>query len=387
MKRVRLGVICLFCWWLTGCATHSQLQDIKQQPLLHDELFPRFSAVDVVSEKQIFELSDDVKAFVDTQISPRRSFEGNVRNLIHGIFDRSTMGLLYKGDANTTATETYRNRSANCLSLSIMTYAMAEHAGFDASFYEVDIPEYWTRRDGYSFINGHINLRIVEPEESNVVRIKDDYMNVDFDPQMFRQHFPTKRVTKDLVVAMFYNNYGADAIAANDYDKAYAYFRAATLLAPELDQTWVNLGILYRFRGGYQQAEKSYRYALSLNEENLTGWENLAVLYMHMGKQKKAAEIVAKVNKRRRDNPFYHFILGEEALEAELYTEALEHYERARRLNRTQHEILFGLGKAYFELGDISSAKRYLELAAQHAPNKQDQQRYSSKLSMLRSSR
>lgn len=387
MGRIRLGVITLYCWWLTGCATHLQVQEAEQQPLLQDALFPRASAVEVASEQQIFALEDDVKAFVDQQISSRATFEDNIRNLVYSIFDRSSMGLLYKGDANSTATETYRNRSANCLSLSIMTYAMALHAGFDARFFEIDIPEYWTRRDGYSFINGHINLRIMEPEKPNTIRLNGDYMNVDFDPQTIRQHFPRQQVTKDQVVAMFYNNQGADAIAAHDYDTAYAYFKAAALLVPKLDQTWINLGILYRFKGAYALAENSYRYALSLNEDNLTGWENLAVLYRHNGQEESAAAIEASVHKKRRNNPFYHFILGEQALDAEQYADALTHYERAWRLNRTQHEILFGLGKAYFELGDISRAKHYLKLAARHASNRQDEQRYSSKLSMLRSSR
>ena len=48
--------------------------------------------------------------------------------------------MLYRNSANTTANTTFNNRAANCLSLSIMTYALAEHVGLNATFYEVEIP-------------------------------------------------------------------------------------------------------------------------------------------------------------------------------------------------------------------------------------------------------
>ena len=52
--------------------------------------------------------------------------------------------------------------------------------------------------------------------------------------------------SENKVIAMFYNNKGADAIVANSYTRAYSYFRAAATIAPELAQSWVNLGVLYR---------------------------------------------------------------------------------------------------------------------------------------------
>ena len=61
--------------------------------------------------------------------------------LIYGVFDRSKMNLLYRGDANTLASETFNNRAANCLSLSIMMYALATEAGFDVKFQEIMVPD------------------------------------------------------------------------------------------------------------------------------------------------------------------------------------------------------------------------------------------------------
>jgi hypothetical protein len=92
------------------------------------------------------------------------------------------------------------------------------------------------------------------------------------------------------------------------------------------------------------------------------------------------------VEAKRKHNPYYHYILGEQALEAGDIALAIVHYERGLRLDNARHEILFGMAKAYHELGDVSEAQRYLERAVRYSPNEQEKQRYSSKLATLASS-
>ncbi len=59
-----------------------------------------------------------------------------------------------------TAAQAYHSKSANCMSLTIMAYAMATHAGMNVAFQEVDIPEYWVRNGKYSLLTGHVNLLV-----------------------------------------------------------------------------------------------------------------------------------------------------------------------------------------------------------------------------------
>jgi len=385
MKYSLLMLMLIVNVYLQGCKSTPPPTVSSPFPALHDNLFPSYQAFPVESEAQVFALGEEAKLFVSRAIAGPSLEQKNIKGLVKSIFDHSEMGLLYRNNANTVAETTFLNRSANCLSLSIMTYAMAEHAGFDAEFYEVDIPEYWTRRDGFSVLNGHINLRIALPEESSVVYIGSTSADVDFDPQMIRANFPRIAVNKRNVLAMFYNNKGADALIANSYTRAYSYFRAAAVLSPELQQTWVNLGILYRMVDAYDQAEQSYRHALNIDDGNLTAWENLSILYKHKKEIEQAQEIMSMVEQRRRNNPFYHFILGEQALEDGNLEDALVYYQRALRLDNTRHEVLFGLAKLYYEQGDITNAQRYLKRAVQFAPNTQDEHRYMSKLSTIAS--
>lgn len=370
--------------FLMGCASTPPVVK-SPYPALHDSLFPSYQSFPVETEEEVFSLGEEAKQFVSRAIAGPSFEQKSVKGLVTSIFDHSEMGLLYRNNANSVANETFYNRSANCLSLSIMTYAMAKYAGFDATFYEVDIPEYWTRRDGFSVLNGHINLTIEMPDKISVAYIGPSSADVDFDPQMIRSHFPRVPVSKRTILAMFYNNKGADALIDNAYTRAYSYFRAAAVLSPELQQTWVNLGILYRMVDAYEEAEQSYRYALNLDDGNLTAWENLSILYKHKGETDKAKDIMEMVALRRKNNPFYHFILGEQAFEEGRFDDALTYYQRALKLDDRRHEVLFGLAKLYYEQGDITNAQRYMKRAVQLAPNGQDAERYASKLSIIAS--
>jgi Flp pilus assembly protein TadD len=355
--------------------------DIKT--LLKDELFPSYTLFRVESEEDVFYLGEEAKRFAERSAYDNALNAKNVSGFVNAILDYSDNGMVYRNNANTVANTTFNNRAANCLSLSIMTFALAQHLGLNTTFYEVDIPEYWTRRDGFSLLNGHINLRVSAPETSMAITIGTTYADVDFDPQVIRSHFPRIPVSQKSVLAMFYNNKGADAFVANSYTRAYSYFRAAAKVAPTLQQTWTNLGVLYRMQGDFEQAQRTYEHALSLDPENLTVWENLAILYRYQNRREEAAELFSKIETKRKTNPFYHFILGEQSFEDGKFEKALSHYQRAVRLDRKNHEVLFGMAKTYFELGDTNNAVRYLKSAETYAPDDYSAERYSSKLAVL----
>ena len=384
--NARLVLLSLFLCLLSACQSTKKNSVDAAPTLLNDSLFPSHHLFPVESIDDIFYLGEDARIFAEKAVYEKSITQKNVKGLVKAIFDHSDYGMLYRNSANTTADSTFNNRAANCLSLSIMTYALAEHVGLTATFYEVDIPEYWTRREGYSLLNGHINMRVSMPSDNQVASVGGSWADVDFDPQMLRNYFPRRPVSKNKIVSMYYNNKGADALVANSYTRAYSYFRAAAILSPELQQSWVNLGVLYRMVDAYDQAEITYKHALSINDENLTAWENLSILYTHQDRKEESMHITQMVEAKRKNNPFYHYILGEQAFESGDVMAAIVHYRKGLKLDNARHEILFGMAKAYHELGDISEAQRFLERAVRNSPNEQEKQRYSSKLATLASS-
>ncbi|MEP4888406.1 MAG: tetratricopeptide repeat protein [Aliiglaciecola sp.] len=375
-------MICSTIFCLAGCQSTTNQVTIDSRHLLNDDTFPDYQSIEIESEEEIFSLNQEAKDFITEQVASVKDPVDRMETLVRLIFDRSEFNLLYMGSANTVASETFQRRAANCLSMSIMTYALAKEAGFSVRFQDVQIPEYWTRRAGYSLLNGHINLMIM-PREPGVIHLINTGLQVDFDPQSPQKHFPKRIVTKRSVTSMFYNNKGADALLSASYSKAYAYFKKAAVLSPDFVSTWINLGILYRLVGDYESAENTYKYALQLDDDNLTGWENLAFLYETVGRGDEAAAITSRIENARSDNPFHHFIQGEQSFENKEFEDALQHYRNALKLDRSKHEIYFGLAKVYYELGDVRRSQLYFKKAKDRARSYQDQERYQGKLDLL----
>lgn len=378
--KLTLLLFAILC--LTACQTAIRPAQQSGQ-MFYEQAFPKASKIAVETEQQVFALSNDAKDYVRSTVGRFNDPLEQMDSLARSIFDRLDFNLLYRGDANTIASETFRNRAANCLSLSIMTYALAREAGFDVRFQDIDIPEYWTRRDGISLLNGHVNLEIVPRASSSAVYFTTRGYQVDFDPQAIKKHFPKKYITKHQVLAMFYNNKGADALLNHDFDRAYAFFTAALKLEPEFVSGWVNLGFLYRIKGLYKGAETVYNHALNLAPDNLTAWENLAYLYTYTDRLDEAKSILDRVERKRVDNPFYHLDLGEREFDNGNWQVALEHFRRALFLSGKRAEVYFALAKTYYQLGEVQRTEHYLKLAKRSASNLQDKDKYQGKLDLL----
>jgi Flp pilus assembly protein TadD len=361
----------------------TQVQVIPTESLYYDQGFSGFTDLDIETQEQVFYLDETAINFVLDIMEPSDNQVDQIEALIHAIFNRSELNLLYQAEANTVASDTFHSRAANCLSMSIMTYALAEIAGFDVRFQEIIIPEYWTRRAGFSLINGHINLKVSAQSDPNVYVFSPRSFQVDFDPQASRRSLPKKVVSKQAVLAMYYNNKSVDALLKKQYVLAYAYLRHALKTNPNFHSGWVNLGILYRLNGYLPQAEKAYQQALAIDSDSLTTWENLAYLYNLTDKETEAKIILSRVKQKRNDNPYYHVNLGEEFMEQHNWDEALAHFRKALTLDRSKHEVYFGLARAYYQIGNVGQSKHFLRLAKRKARNNQDEQRYQNKLDLL----
>jgi tetratricopeptide (TPR) repeat protein len=379
MKNLSIFLVAII---FVGCQSVSEVQ-VSHQELLYDQGFDGFKNVYVESESEIFELDDEAKTFAKSAIKGKFKPKEQIYALVQHIFSRSDLNLLYRAEANTVANQTFQSRAANCLSMSIMTYALAKELGFGVRFQDIEIPEYWTIREGQSLLNRHINLQILpRPSRENIQFINKGF-EVDFDAQATRQHFPKTLLKLNQVVAMFHNNNGADALVKKDYVKAYAYFSAALSHSPNLSSVWANLGYLYRLSGHYDLAERTYLVAIEKDKTNLTAWRNLSSLYGYMGQDEKAKDIVDRVVRKRSDNPFFHVNKGDKAFEKQQWKVALEHYQRALRLNKSYHEVFFGLGKTYYELGNIQRSHYYLKLARKKSRTEEEHAIYQGKINML----
>jgi len=372
----------LLCLLLTACQTTAP-KEFNPYPLLHDELFPLYSKIQIEDKDDVFHIGQSATSFVDKLLLRAQDSDHRIETLANAINKHTEFNLLYKNDANTIASETFDNKAANCLSLTIMTFAMADYANIGVKFQQVDIPELWVRRDGYSLLNLHVNLRLYQKNELDVILYHSKSYQLDFDRRAQSLRLPVKTISKNRVLAMFYNNKGADALIKDDYNTAYAYFRSALVTDHFLVEAWTNLGLLYRHSGQIEYAENVYLQALQINGGDLTTLENLAYVYHITSRKAESKKIKALVLRQRAENPFYHYMLGNVEYDNKNWLKAIEHYKKSIRLNKLHDEFYFSIAKSYYQLGDFKNSKKYVKLAKRHTYDDSQQAYYQSKLDNL----
>ena len=85
----------------------------------------------------------------------------SAKRLMQFLLDNGDESLSYQSGATLTAAQAYNDLNANCLSLSILAYSLAEHLGLYGQFQKAH-PEYWALNNGFNLLTGHINLRVKE---------------------------------------------------------------------------------------------------------------------------------------------------------------------------------------------------------------------------------
>lgn len=385
--KIKITCLVVVFSFLLGCQTTEQKVELTKdyQALLLDSEFPKYKNITIESEEEIFALNDEMREMIAEEVIPVRDLRERAIKLVTQIFETKDIGLSYVSGANLTARQAYQQNIANCLSLTIMAYALANEAKLNVRFQEVNIPEYWVRQGNFNMLTGHINL-LISPDENpirTVVYGKENLV-LDFDPFVVKKSFPASLIDKSTVLAMYYNNKGAQALVTSDFSKAYAYLRASLDVDPTFSSAWGNLGLLYRFNEFHQQAENVYRQAINLNNKNLTAMTNLSVLLKQSGQHEEASEIDRTLDRKREKNPYYHAVLADEAFFNGEPEKAIQHFKKAIKLDGKVHEFYFGLAKVYYQLERLEAAQRAMKkaIALNRLPDIEN--RYNSKLNFLK---
>lgn len=379
-----LLAVCLLS--LSACSTTNNANLSVPIPII--TLPMQLQQQPIESEQQIFQLDQSLKQQLSAYVQKNKSADKIAYSLLSFLLTNGDNSLSYQSTSTQTASQSYQNLNANCLSLSILAYSLAEHLGLKARFQKVHVPEYWALNQGFNLLTGHINLAIdnkTKLKDSSLVYQRNKRLIIDFDPNSRQARFATSSLSKKRVTAMFYNNKGGEALVNKQFDLAYSYFKAAINTDASFSASWGNLGVLFKQLDDLKQAEEMYRYAIALNADNNTAQGNLALLYKLTDRVAEGDKLLAELDRKRQTNPYYHISLGNSDYVSGDYTNAISHYKKANAMSPTLHESHFGLARSYFELNNITKAEFHLRKARKKADFVHEIQRYDNKLIALKS--
>ncbi|NYE61947.1 tetratricopeptide (TPR) repeat protein [Duganella sp. 1224] len=371
---------------LGGCASQPAHQAPAQQ-LFHDQLFqPASRPIDTAS---VFALTPAMRDYVRHEIGTPGPGRDVRRVLFDALYRRDKLQLEYDAAMTRTAAETFAARSGNCLSLAIMTAALARELKMPVIFQQVQVDEVWSRAGNLYFASNHVNLSLGRPlagQNPYMATTMDvaNSLTVDFIPIPPKARENARPLTEQTVLAMYLNNRAAELLAAGQVDDAYWAARRSAEVDPLFINAYNTLGVIYQHHGNPAEAEQVLRYAHSQLPDNTIYLSNLAQTLDNNHQPEEAAALRARLARLEPYPPFYFFTQGQEAMQLGDYARARTLFERELDRVPDYHELHFWLAMANYQLGNLRAADRHLALAMENSTTRSDHALYSAKLDRLR---
>lgn len=372
--------ICMAGIALAGCATAPPPPPMAE--IWADE---RFGAPTVrVDREQVFEVSDAMRAFVRSEVLAAQHLHGSREGLYRALRDGHRPLLVYDAERTRNAAQAFEARAGNCLSLVVMTAAMAQELGLRVYFQSVPVDDVWSRSSRLVTLSGHVNVTLTAPlHENGWVGRGHDAITIDFIEISQRDRLRAIPVSEDGIVAMFMNNLAVEALERGELDNAYALIHAALRADPRYLNALNSLAVIYRRHGDADLAERTLRKLLSLQPHNTQALSNLSLLLSRLGRKDEAMRVEEDLRRLQPDQPFADFERGLQAAREGDWQAARVAFERELKKNPEFHELQYWLAKVHYELGDRRLAAKYMEGARDQALTADQRKRYTHKLEVL----
>lgn len=351
LRAISRGMICgLLLSQLWSCSsTPLEPTAIEVDALFDDSLFK--PVTNIPSVEDIFSLPSsvavDVKRTYDRYaISTKNPLAVHewLASYINANQSNGHSDFRYQDNLTQTASETFEQRAGNCMSLVVMTSALADIFNIGTEFQDIAIEPVWDKQGDFYLINGHVNLRLLPAQSVHTVYVSTHAILVDFMPERALRGLAKVQINRQTLTAMFYNNMAAESLVEGDLDHAYALVKAG-LKSGHFSPALNTLAVIYRHKGDEKRAEQVYRYALKFDPDDMTTLFNLAVILDNQGRLEEWAQIHKKLELARIRNPYYYYDMGEQAYDEHQYREALAWYQRAVDKADYRHEFFFGLSR------------------------------------------
>ncbi len=374
---------------LGGCAS---LMPTAQQPaapaLFEDQLFA--APASPVSVEHIFALSPAMQAYLQREISHNLLHKDLRRVLFEALYRKDKLQLEYDAAVTRDAAQTFEARSGNCLSLAIMTAALARELNLNVQFHLVKVEDSWSRTGDLYFASNHVNLTLLQPRNDLRNGAGMDLstpLTVDFVPITAQAREHATPLDENTIIAMYLNNRAAELLARGQRDDAYWHARKAIQQAPGFLHAYNTLAVIYQHHGQLGAAERTLRYALQQRPDSVIVLSNLAQTLESLGQPAQlaeAAQLRSTLARLEPEPPFYYFNLGQAALRNGELQRARELFKRELARVPDYHEFHFWLAVTDYRLGELREADTHMVQALANSTTRSDHDLYAAKLDKLR---
>lgn len=367
---------------LAGCASERVAPPLDPR-LFQDQLFQPPSAQ--VGAADIFKLTPEMKDYAQQQIVRRQREKSPQQALFDALYAKGQLKLEYDSAMTRNAAQAFQARAGNCLSLVIMTAALAREAGLQVSFQSVAVDDNWSRSGNLYFSSGHVNLMLGRPRLDNRNGYDaQEFMTIDFLPPDVLRRQVSQPLEEPTIVAMYMNNRAAETLVAGQVDDAYWWAREAIRHDPAFIPAYNTLGVIYQHHGDHAAAERVLRHAYQQTPSNTVVMFNLAQSLRDLNRPAEAQALADQLARLEPQPPFYFFNQGRDAMRQGDYARARSLFARELQRDPYYHEFHFWMAAASYMTGDLKEADKHMALALENSTARSDHDLYAAKLDRLK---
>ena len=349
---------------LAGCAA-APPAPLPAHVLWQDQAFGYDAALVSVGKRDLFQLDAGLLSKLHDPRIQNSSAQYRLHHLESILFGPKAKDFPYSWGHSTIAAETWRRKSGDCLSLTVLSYSLAKALDMSVQMQEVRVPVVFDRRGNVEFLNRHVNVFIRSVGDLYLVAgsMRPGDVIIDFEPQVASRR-EGSALSEDGILARFYNNLAAEYLVRGDLTLAYAHFKAAVLADPGYSPSYSNLAQLYIRKGFLQSAEQLLLHTIALNDDADIALRSLHQLLVSQGRESEALKYREILQARQQKDPYYWLGVGLHHLEEGNYQKAVDALERAQDLTRGFQEVHRYLAVAYWRAGNPIHAKNQLSVLA-----------------------
>ncbi len=377
---MRFALLALVSLVLAGCAAAPLAPPADH--LFRDALFA--PASERIAAADVFAVNDEMRRYLHEEIGELIAAKGRPKGLYAALYSRARLKIDYDAATTRNAAQTFAARSGNCLSLAIMTAALARELGLTVRYQGVHAEELWTRSSGIYFSSRHVNVTLGRRHTDPKYHFEEqNLLTIDFQPVGLLQKQTAWPISEPTVVAMYMNNRAAEALSQGKWNDAYWWARGAIEQDPGFMGAVNTLGVIYRRQGHLADSERVLRHVLAKEPANTHALSNLALVLGDLGRGTEADAMTRQVLALQPQAPFHFFERGMAAMRRGEFIAARDDFVREVERDPGYHEFRYWLAAAYVALGDHRLASQHLRVAIEKSPGSSEQDIYAAKLALI----
>jgi len=395
----RIFVFIYFSIFLGACTTYSQQPELTDnvKELINidaqSNVFPRLID-DPFSSSIAIPTKDEIYALSSKQIQEFEHFAKSIEQqnqLTYQQLYRYLQSISHEfkyADETLDARTTLEEKRGNCMSLAVLTAALANRFNVDIRYQMVHRLPVYQEYNNIIFNAKHIRSvlypSVADIQSSDSTPLIKARAVVDYYPSPFS--YVSGNVDENGLLGKYFRNLSAEALSKKDYSRSYYLLKASLQYEPKHEESINNLAILYRRVGMPDKAEEFYRYGIKHAKNRLTLLKNYRAFLKSQNRDSEVIILEEELKNYHDPDPFPWVHSANDAFDQADYHLALTHYDRAIELAPYLHQAHFGRSKSLYMLGKINSAELAMERAQNEAYDQRSKDLYASKLAVLRNS-